>query len=348
MRLFLTVRNLWIAAIILGAVLGLVQNSVHAQNVTTPSAQDRTLLQEAFTKLQAGEYDRVRKMIAPLLEKQDRDALHMMGFMEERGLGGPKNLSRAIELYAASAAAGSSDAQFALGEMALLGDGVKEDAERAAAWLRLAAKQGHVQAKIRLGMMYSQGRGIKADQGEAVRYFREAGERGDAGAQFNVGVAYLTGRGVAKNYDKAASWFERAAAQEHADAQYNLALLYDTDFLGAPDANKMMRWMRAAADNGLPAAFVAIGLLQHDGRDGAAVTEGVSAADWFEKAARAGDAQGQFLYAVALATGDGRAPAPAEALRWLNLALKDSMGLEAETRRNAERLRADLQKSLTN
>ena len=317
-----------------------------SSDIYLPNAQERALLRDAFSKLQGGDYAEARSMIAPLVEKSNRDALHMLGFMEERGLGADKNLSRAIELYAAAAAAGSADAQFALGELALLGEGVREDPERAVAWLRLAAQQGHVQAKIRLGMIYSQGRGVSTDQGEAVRYFKEAAERGDAGAQFNVGVAYLTGRGVAKNYDKAASWFERAAEQEHADAQYNLALLYDTDFLGAPDPVKMMKWMRAAADNGLPAAYVAIGLLQHGGRNEVAVTKGVSAADWFEKAARAGDAQGQFLYAVALANGDGRAPAPAEAVRWLNLALKDGLGLEAETRRNAERLRADLEKSL--
>jgi TPR repeat protein len=66
------------------------------------------------------------------------------------------------------------------------------------------------------------------------------------------------------------------------------------------------------------------------------------AADWFEKAARAGDPQGQFFYAVALAEGDSRPKNPGEALMWLDRSLAEGVSLPDELRRGALDLRRRL------
>ncbi|MEM9169737.1 MAG: tetratricopeptide repeat protein [Pseudomonadota bacterium] len=307
-----------------------------------PASKPQILV--AFEKLSAGDFDEARRIAEPLAAAGDVNAMHMVGFLDERGLGGEKNMKRAIEYYFKAANGGSADAQFALGELAYLGEGVSQDYARAVSWFEIAAGNGHVQAMVRLGMLYAEGLGAKADQKKAVNYFRKAGELGDAGAQHNMGVAYLLGRGLPKNYDKARDWFEKAAEQDHADAQYNLALIYDADYLGAPDPQATVKWMAAAAKNGLPAAYVAMGLLTHEGRvtpeGGAEVA--ASAADWFEKAAQAGDPQGQFLFAAALAKGDGRPANRGEALAWLERALTQENRLAPQTRENAKKLRSEL------
>ncbi len=311
-------------------------------------AEEKSPLATAFERMQAGDTALARGILEPLAAEGDADAQHMLGYMEERGLGGPKNLKRALDLYSNAALSGSLDAQFALGELAFLGDGVKRDYKRAAGWFTLAAEGGHVQAKMRLGIMYSEGLGFEADRDKAVAFFEEAASLGDAGAQYNMGVAHLVGQGVARDYQKAAEWFQKSAEQGSPDAQYNLALLYDSDFLGDPQPDQTVKWMRAAADAGLPAAFVAMGLMVHDGR--AKTDDGENAAsvaaDWFEKAARAGEPQGQYLYAVSLAEGDGRDKNAAQAKAWLQRSLAREGALHPETKAAADELLASLEVTL--
>ena len=314
---------------------------------TVSYAEEKSPIASAFERMRAGDNAVARGILEPLASDGDPDAQHMLGFMEERGLGATKNLKRALELYAQAAEGGSIDAQFALGELAFLGDGVKRDYRRAGGWFRLAASKGHVQAKIRLGVMYAEGLGFEVDRKRAVELFEEAGNAGDAGAQYNMGVAYLVGQGVTQDYQKSAEWFEKSAIQGSPDAQYNLALLHDSDFLGGPNRELTAKWMSAAAEGGLPAAFVAMGLMHHDGRvQSEKKNASVTAADWFEKAARSGDPQGQFLYAVSLAEGDGRTADPAQAMVWLEKSLKVEGGLAPETRKNALKLSTDLKLSL--
>jgi len=96
--------------------------------------------------------------------------------------------------------------------------------------------------------------------------------------------------------------------------------------------------MRAAGDAGLPEAYVALGLMTNEGRAG----PGDKAIDWFELAANAGDAQGMFLFAVALTKGDGRPKDPNLAAVWLDRALEAADPADTEFRRNAEALREEI------
>ena len=148
---------------------------------------------------------------------------------------------------------------------------------------------------------------------------------------------FLNGDGVAPNDEKAEYWLMKSAEQSHAGAQFNLALFYESGRAGDDSREKAPGWMRIAAQAGLPEAMTAMGLMVHKGADGA----GFSAADWFEKAAEAGDPQGQFLYAVALAEGHGRKKNRKVALEWLDQAL-GSDALAADARKGAERLKLAL------
>lgn len=296
---------------------------------------------KALDLIAAKDYAGVRAVIAPLVVSGDKDARHMLGYLEENGFGGPKNLPRAIEHYYQAAIEGSADAQFALGELAFNGGAVKQDYERAAGWFRMAAPQKHVGAQTRLGQMHAEGIGAPKDPRIAVGFFERSATAGDPSAAYFLGNAYLAGEGVAQSAKKAAEWYGRAAQKGHPDAQYNLALLYDSESLGPPDLQKTYALMKSAAASGLPAAYVALGLMAHNGKTPAEE----KAADWFEKAARADDAQGQFLYAVSLAEGDGREKNPSEALMWLDRALLASGELPESMRFNAAELRARLAKS---
>jgi len=81
-----------------------------------------------------------------------------------------------------------------------------------------------------------------------------------------------------------------------------------------------------------------LGLLIHRG---AKAEE--SPADWFERAARADDPQGRFLYAVALSEGDGREVDPASALVLVDDLLADEAA-PPELKAQAKKLKARLKR----
>lgn len=293
---------------------------------------------EAFQLIDAGDYVKARAIVEPLAESGDREARHMLGYLEQFGLGGPKNIQHAIELYFQSAIAGNADAEFALGELAFTGDGVVRDYKRAADWFGRAAAQKHSGAEARLGQMYAEGLGVPKDYNVAVSLLEAAAEADDAGAQYLLGNAFFAGAGIAQDYRKAADYYQRAAEQGHPDAQYNLALLYGSEVLGASDPRETYRWMLAAAEGGVAEAYVALGLMANDGK----TPEGAMAADWFEKAAEAGDPQGMLLYAVALAKGDGRDLNPQMALVWVDRVLARQSEIPDELVSNAVALRKEI------
>jgi len=317
---------------------------IFALNTLTPArAQDggEEALAAALARLNSGEYQKAQALIAPLAARGDADAEHMLAYIYENGLGVGRDIARALELYESAALKGHADAQLALGELAFAGALVKRNYKYAAGWFRLAAARGRARAKFRLGVIYAEGLGVEPDKKRAVAYFEDASLAGDADSQFRLGVHYLGGEGVDEDAKEAARWFAAAAAQGHADAQFNLALLYDSPLMGAPDPEQSVKWMRAASHAGLPAALTAMGLFTHDGR---LHDDGKSAADWFEEAALAGDAQGQFLYAVALAEGDDRDVDATAAAKWLDRVLAAPEALvDPRLRENAEQLRARLQ-----
>ena len=310
-----------------------------ATSATDLAAQDQANTKKAFALLSEEKYDQARALIIPIAARAYPDAQHLLAYLFERGLGGDQDIDKAIELYVAAATNGQADSQFTLGELAFSGEQVVRDYERAIGWYNLAARQGHARAKLRLGLLYAEGLGTEKDRAKAISFFEEAADGGDIDAAYNLGIGYLNGAGVKQNYKKAAKWLEKAARQSHPEASYNLALLYDTKHLGDPDGQKMVALMASAANGGYVPAVIALGLLTHEGRADLAQK---SAADWFEIAANAGDAQGQYLYAIALANGDNREKDERLALMWLDRALASEGGLPAGAQQQAIAMRKSL------
>ena len=314
-----------------------LHGSLFAQ--VSPVAEPGSEIQTAFDHIVANDYEAARLVAMPLAESGNADAQHILGFVYERGLGGvTKSLKTALDYYFKAGMQGHADAQFALGELAFTGAGVVQDDARAAGWYTLAAARSHPRAQTRLGFLYANGSGVEKDPVRARDLFEAAAHSGDPDAQYNVATLLLLGEEGSANYLKAAIWFEKAAEQGHAEAQYNLALLYDSPYLGEPDQANTVKWMSAAAEAGMPAAMAAMGILVV----GKAAESDLSASEWFEAAAKAGDPQGQFLFAVALAEGDGRPRDPKAALAWLDRASQYGDALDQELAENIKHLRKEL------
>src|SRR5258707_11697406 len=65
------------------------------------------------------------------------------------------------------------------------------------------------------------------DYATAIRLWVPLAEQGNRDAQYNLGIAYQYGHGVTRDHSVAASWFRKAANQGLAAAQLSLGVLYE-------------------------------------------------------------------------------------------------------------------------
>ncbi|MDZ7626943.1 MAG: SEL1-like repeat protein [Parvularculaceae bacterium] len=317
------------------AILCLAGTLARAETPLTQSGA-----QAVLAALERNDHQRARALAEPLAARGDSVASYALGMIYEKGLGVRPHIGLALEHYSAAAIDGSADAQIALGRLAYEGGGVYPDYERAAGWFRLASAQGDPRGDVRLGVMLADGKGVAQDSVAAAHHFARAAAKNNADGLFYLGFAFLNGDGVPQNYQVAAKYFASAVQKGQAEAAFHLALMHEGTALGTANAAEAARLMQLAAERGHKPAFAAMGLIVHRGD-----APGV-AADWFERGAKAGDAQAAFLYAVALAKGDGRKKDP-QAAALLARRIATAPSTPAPLKAQAQRLTHSLTKEIS-
>lgn len=253
-------------------------------------------------------------------------------------------------LHAERAAAGGEPRGATLaGHILLHGLSGEPDEAGAVRWLRRAADLNEPDALIILARLAEAGRAGLAPW-QAREYFSRAAEAGDGRAAHEYGL-YLMERTDPGAASTALDWLRLAAesgrAESYADYAYALgewahgphdltqsrqwyerageagvafgSLMAGTMHLAGegadPDPERGAQLVRVAAESGLIPAMGQYALLLFQGAPGMAV-DPVNAAHWAGQGAQRGDPESQFLYAYALAVGDGTARDLEDAYVW--------------------------------
>ena len=124
------------------------------------------------------------------VEREEPDAMLLMGNLLVDGLAVGKDDHRAVELYYRASELGFAPAANALGQCFSFAVGVQLDAVRAVGCYRRAAEAGFAPAQFHLGVCYFDGNGIRPDKPEAAKWYAAAAEQGYAPAQFTLGRHY--------------------------------------------------------------------------------------------------------------------------------------------------------------
>jgi TPR repeat protein len=222
----------------------------------------------------------------------------------------------ALEILKA-ADAGLSTAQYLLGTMTEFGVGVPRDLAAAAQLYRAAAQKGVPQAQMRWGLALLQGRGTGRNIAAGESWLRRAAEAGEAGAAALVGYLYAKGGDAPPNYPEAMVWLKRAAEQGHVAASRMLGQLYFTGAAGEVDRSMAAHWLQRAAVKGDRPAQADLGNLALT--EGSA-SDLLDARSWFEQAADGGDLVAAFNFAICLAEGVGVERDERKAMLWLRRA----------------------------
>lgn len=254
--------------------------------------------------------------------------------LAQSGTGGPPAIPSQQEIsdLKARAASGDPKAQVKLGQLYEDGIGVSEDSVAAARWYRQAAEQGDPAAQNNLGVMYRMGRGVDKDLKEAIRWYQKASRQAYPNAYFNLGTAYYNGDGVPTDYDLAYAWFALAAQMGSKPAQdamqrtaqeiprtidiayFKTGHLLETGGDLPQNLPEAANWYHRAADAGNVSAAWKLGELYTSGRGVA--KDDAAAATWRAKALKSGDADLMFEYGNMLRTGNGATSNPAAAAEW--------------------------------
>ena len=168
---------------------------------------------------------------------------------------------------------------------------------QAADWYRKAFAAGDANAFLALAFMYMGGE-LTAPQpmSEANRLLRQAAAAGSAGAMVRLGHHYLSGTGVSKDYAEAHGLFLQASALGSADADVGLGYLYQAELIaGSPDRSAGYWYQRAARAGNVEGQLRWARLLLDQ-------QQVLKARSWFAAAARQNSVAGHNSLAWLLAT----------------------------------------------
>lgn len=189
-----------------------------------------------------------------------------------------KNEYQALKLYEKAAMIGEFNSQNILANYYYNGEMVNQNYEEAVKWYKKSASQGHYWAQSNLANCYRDGKGVEQNYNEVFRLNLEAAKGGIGFAQYEVGYCYINGLGTKINYAEGYRWYEKAA------------------------------------NNGNIAAMLALGDYHLTG----ILKSKSKAFEYYQKAAKYGDARGQKELGNCYRDGIGTKVDYLEALKWYN------------------------------
>ena len=149
----------------------------------TVLADDASTLREAQAALDKADYDPAVRVLKPLVDSGNAEALYVMGRLILEGKGVKKNNTRAAEFFRLAAEKGDVSAMNSWATSLVTGDGVPRNYHEAARWFRKAADQGLAMAQYNLGYLYAYGKGVPKDEAAAIDWYTRAANQGLASAQ---------------------------------------------------------------------------------------------------------------------------------------------------------------------
>ncbi len=256
---------------------------------------DHTTL-EAIKAWQEQDYIKARVLAASAGAEGNGQAQMLFAILLEQGKGGPRQPENAVAWYMEAANNGQADAWLSLARLALAnsgglsaGDGRK--------FLLKAAENNISEAFLALGRVYAAGIGGAPDEQAAERWFRQAIAVG-----INQGRVALADLLLTQNKDEQAlELYKTAVFGGSVEAAYKLGVLQTDPDSPVYDPDQAGKQLQVAADAGNPRAMTAYGIFLAGGNPPLPAR----AARWFRKAALADEAEGQYLYALSLAKGEG-------------------------------------------
>lgn len=242
------------------------------------------------------------------------EATYALAQLYESGVGGEKDLTKAVDTYRLAAEMNYSPAYLALADIYADGaQGVVDEAQ-AAEYTQRALDMGENAARIRLAIQYELGDRVEQSYEEAYQLYLMAAKDNYAYAEYRLGQYHWVGIGRTPNREEALFWLERAADHGMLAAHADYALLAFTK--PHPDMDDVMGHLDIAAHHHDPFAQYLLHVLYRHPLPGMP-RDLIEASYWFDRAEEnAGNAYAKFRIARLYERGYGVPRDYEEAFRW--------------------------------
>ncbi|PHS23013.1 MAG: hypothetical protein COA84_11805 [Robiginitomaculum sp.] len=243
-----------------------------------------------------GNYQLARTLATAQSATSDARAQYLLGTMLRKGQGGPVESANAVNWYQKAAKGGEVFAWLSLAEMAFANQGGLAAIDGRPFLLKAAGK-GSTEAKIVLGQVFTSGLGGPLDIDQAKAWYIKAIFDGSVRAKQLLGNLLF---GQSED-EEALALYREAATEGDTRSAYQAGIILADPESPLFDQGAAAPLIKQAAMAALPEAMTAwaIFALQED------PPRPAEAARWLRKAAQADDGEGQYLYAIAMAKGDG-------------------------------------------
>jgi len=195
-----------------------------ARSTLGPIMADPTGENAAYIAFDQGQYLTALQLARGPAEKDDPQAITLIGRIYEKGLGVPRDELQAARLYRRAAELGDTEAVFAFAVMLAAGRGIQKNIDGAANLFERAARKGHPEANYNLGLLFIAGTGKPENPRRARMHIEYAAKRGLAAAQYDLAALYAKGHGAEPDAYMATRWLRAAANAGMASAQYDYAV----------------------------------------------------------------------------------------------------------------------------
>jgi uncharacterized protein len=291
-------------------------------------------MKEALTAFNEGRFVKAIEIAKPLAEKDNGDAMFLMGYAYESGRGVETSREKAIEYYKKADANKQKDATYRLAQiylsskdqperdkaLALLEEAAKkdpatagrvlgeahlkglftgkQDIEQAIKWWNTASEARDIVATTALGQIYDGAEPFKdkKDPKKAVELYKKAIEFGDKGSMVALGSRLLNGDESIRDEKAGRDILDKAIAEKIGDAY--LALGDFEENVAKNLKNALTNYEKGADLKQIDCALRASDFYA-EGRTGIAKSE-VKATEFLQKAAATGHPAGNYRYAAKL------------------------------------------------
>jgi TPR repeat protein len=196
-------------------------------------------------------------LFAAMLVKAEQGqpkAMLNVGTLYERGVGVPRNFTKALEWHQKAADAGEKEAYMRLALCYEIGMGAAADADRALKNLKKAAEMGLVPAMHKLAGLYLHGRGLPRDEAAGFDLLVKAADAGDPSALVDLGLTLRDGLfGRKAEPAKARARLLQAAEAGHVGAALAYAAMLREGTGGKAEPESALAWYLTAQKAGLKA-----------------------------------------------------------------------------------------------
>ena len=149
-----------------------------------------------------------------------------------------------------AAECGDSTAQNAYGCCLRDGDGVEKSDFEAAKYFRLSCEQGNSDGECNYGVCLRDGKGVEANVNEGARYIKLSADHCNSDGENNYGVCLEKGCGVRMDAAEAARYYKMSADHGNSEGQSNYGLCLWNGTGVSRDADEALKYMKASADQG--------------------------------------------------------------------------------------------------